>query len=116
MKHSEQEAEDEDDTNGLWNGQPFKPLPAVDVPDLPAGCARAMSLQVCMASTLANTWPHTIFVTQTCLAHGSQSVLHMLLLMHACQTGRHRKPAHTRFEGVDTCLAWCACVHLLFGD
>ena len=47
VKQAEEEA-GEDDTNGLWNGQPFKPLPAVDVPDLPAGCARAMSLQVCM--------------------------------------------------------------------
>lgn len=46
MKQGEEEAA-EDDTNGLWNGEPFKPLPAVDVPDLPAGCARAMSLQVC---------------------------------------------------------------------
>ena len=45
VKHAEEEA-GEDDTNGLWNGQTFKPLPAVDVPDLPAGCARATSLQV----------------------------------------------------------------------
>ena len=45
MKQGEEE-EGEDDTNGLWNGQPFRPLPTVTLPDLPAGCARAMSLQV----------------------------------------------------------------------
>ena len=52
VKQGEEEAA-EDDTNGLWNGQSFKPLPAVDVPDLPAGCARAMSLQVCAAGLMA---------------------------------------------------------------
>ena len=51
VKQAEEEAS-EDDTNGLWNGQPFKPLPAVDVPDLAAGCARAMSLQVCSATAV----------------------------------------------------------------
>lgn len=45
MKQGEEEG-GEDDTNGLWNGQPFRPLPTVTLPDLPAGCARAMSLQV----------------------------------------------------------------------
>ena len=45
MKQGEEE-EGEDDTNGLWNGQPFRPLPTVTLPDLPAGCARAMSLKV----------------------------------------------------------------------
>ena len=45
MKQGEEE-EGEDDTNGLWNGQPFRPLPTVTLPDLPAGCARAMSLEV----------------------------------------------------------------------
>ncbi|DBA81836.1 TPA: hypothetical protein ACH3X1_007555 [Trebouxia sp. C0004] len=40
-----EEEEGEDDTNGLWNGQPFRPLPTVTLPDLPAGCARAMSLK-----------------------------------------------------------------------
>ncbi|DBA76675.1 TPA: hypothetical protein ACH3X2_008711 [Trebouxia sp. C0005] len=40
-----EEEESEDDTNGLWNGQPFRPLPTVTLPDLPAGCARAMSLK-----------------------------------------------------------------------
>ena len=46
VRKGEEEAESEDDTNGLWNGQPFRPLPAVTLPDLTAGCARAMSLQV----------------------------------------------------------------------
>lgn len=41
-----EEAGSEDDTNGLWNGQPFRPQPAVPIPDCPAGCARAQSLQV----------------------------------------------------------------------
>ena len=40
-----QEEAEQDDSNGLWNGQPFRPLPAITLPDLPAGCARATFLQ-----------------------------------------------------------------------
>ena len=77
VKEGEEEAA-EDDTNGLWNGQPFKPLPAVDVPDLPAGCARAMSLEVCytpaqnptgiqLLSTMPASIMHAFSVGLSCL-------------------------------------------------
>lgn len=32
--------------NGLWNWQPFRPLPALEVPQPSEGCARAQPLQL----------------------------------------------------------------------
>ena len=37
---------DADSSGGLWNAQPFRQNPGVDIPDCPAGCARAQGLQV----------------------------------------------------------------------
>jgi hypothetical protein len=58
VKQGEEE-EGEDDTNGLWNGQPFRPLPTVTLPDLPAGCARAMSLKVLPSICFADSYCYT---------------------------------------------------------
>ncbi len=58
VKQGEEE-EGEDDTNGLWNGQPFRPLPTVTLPDLPAGCARAMSLKVLPSTCFADSYGYT---------------------------------------------------------
>ena len=99
MKQSEEEA-GEDDTNGLWNGQPFKPLPAVDVPDLPAGCARAMSLQVCM---------HGL----DCLCSESPilAVLHMLLTCFTVFTALCFAHACTKEENINLHKLVAICKH-----
>lgn len=67
VKHAEEASED--DTNGLWNGQTFKPLPAVDVPDLPAGCARATSLQVRAWQYSTSFWYHICLFLLTLLCY-----------------------------------------------
>ncbi|KAK9830484.1 hypothetical protein WJX72_011976 [[Myrmecia] bisecta] len=45
IREGEEEAEEDADNNGLWNGQPFRMPPCAGCPDCSAGAARAQPLE-----------------------------------------------------------------------